>query len=268
MSRILISGLLALSLSAHSQEKDAVVLQLNEEIAKLQKEMVRVQKERQQLKDLALKDRQQNELTRKSLESRQTQLRSQLEIESKEMAQSQLYKDSLAALSQNLVQRDLEIELRRKNWMEEQMRGIQLWSEESQFWPPLVRERLGVHLRVLNDEVRSGKALPEETWGRITQIGKEAQDASRTVQVVQGTCPLPSMGSKCWRLRYGLLGEAAIEERKGQYAYWTGVDANGVSKWELGQDPIAGQEILRAVHMNQGKAVPALIPLNFLRSRS
>jgi hypothetical protein len=234
------------------------------EIKRVRQELMRVQEERERTSTEKEKDvKDFNEYRKKALKSirdinHQTDSIRQLVLSYSSK------NDSLAAVLNQEKDRIKSYEI-----MQEQSRQLitsmtsKILSTAS-LMPPSPSSRFASALNLLKNDLSGKTADNIEAITRLFQIIRDMHETSSSIQVIQGTSPLPELRGTIYRIRIGSFYESAVNASGTQAAIWSGYDSTGTAKWSLIDNPEKAAMILRAVNVREGKSLPSLVqlPLN------
>lgn len=122
---------------------------------------------------------------------------------------------------------------------------------------PLLKEKLGASLKFLKSEIQAATSDNVESMNRLFSILGDLDNRLMSIEVEQGTSPVPGIAGVTYRLRIGGIFESIVNEKGSQAAIWNFNDR----KWELIENTDASAKIRKAVSIRIGKSVPELVAL-------
>ncbi len=122
---------------------------------------------------------------------------------------------------------------------------------------PLLSEKNSASIKFLKSEIQASTSDNIESMNRLFSILTELDNKLMSIEVEQGTSPLPNITGVVYRLRIGGIFESLVNEKGTQAALWDFKE----QKWEMVDDKDTVTRIRKAVSIRIGKSVPELVPL-------
>lgn len=251
---------LLVCLSAHGQPEQGDIAS---EIRRIRKELLLVQEERSRLTEEKEKDRKAFNEYRKRTRKRMRQVRAETDSTEQLIEQHRLKDDSLAALVSAERARKRQIELVRDEFRMALIAGCDRASLVARTYPPMVSAKAVSATDLLRSELKTEAVDNIEGLNRLVQITQDMEEMAVGIQIVQGTSPVPEIRGTTFRIRIGTLLDAVVDAKGTRCAFWTGNSETGGPEWRLITDPLVASQVLRAVNVREGKALPTLVQLPF-----
>jgi hypothetical protein len=233
------------------------------EIKRIRKELMSVAQERERSAAEAEKDREEFEKYRKRALKRKRNIRHETDSIRLSIDALKQNKDSLNAVLAAEKSRKRQYELLQDNLRRTVIQSCELILQQSQNAPPTGASKNASSLNLLLNELQAKTIDNVEALSRLFQIIRDMVGLTSSIQIVQGTSPIPEIRGTVYRLRIGTVFEAVVNEKGTQAAVWTGYDTTGTTQWEKVTDVVIASNILAAVNVREGKKLPSLIELPF-----
>jgi hypothetical protein len=246
-------GLCALLASAQEYDVDA-------EISRTKRELVRVASERTKVREASQKDSKEFEEYQARTRERVKALQAETDSVRQQTTVFTARSDSLGARLSGL-----EAKKREYGLMQERLRTRLVALCDSQTalvntFPPGLAAQARAALAFLRSELAAKSIDNIEGMTRLVTITNDNETQLMDIQIAQGTSPLADIVGTVYRLRIGGVFEAVVDAKGTKCALWTG---RGDTDWELVDDPAVAARILKAVNVREGKTVPALVQIPF-----
>jgi len=248
--------LCAVAVGVYSQQAD-----MSEEIKRLRRELMQVQEERNRTQEEIEKDKEDFQQYRKRALERMRQVRQETDSTQGVIREYTARRDSLDALVNGVRDRIRQYELLQEAFRKELIVAcdtLELWAQRL---PPLSSEKALSSIGLLRNELSTKSVGNVESMPRLFQIAKDMHETGSSIQISQGTSPVPEIRGTAYRLRLGSLFEGAVNLPGTHAAVWTGNDENGDPAWRPIEDIERASAILKAVNVREGKSLPALVSL-------
>jgi hypothetical protein len=244
--------------STDAQQSEA---ELTKEIKRIRKELMSVQDERGRVKEEAEKDVEDFREYRKRTQTRLQQVRSETDSLRELIGVTKSDNDSLAAVVEAEKTRARQYDLLQDDFSKAISAACDRALAVAENGPPIATGKHVSALNLLKGELQNKSVDNIEGVARLTQVLRDMVDLTSTIQIVQGSSPLPEIRGTTYRIRLGSFFEAVVNVKGTQAALWTGYDENGSATWTHVTDPVVAGQILKAVNVREGKSLPALVDL-------
>ncbi len=260
MSAAVIAATLMTTLPAFGQQ---TVDELEKEISRIRKELVQVQNERSTTKDQMKTDREEFDTYRQSVLTKMRTLRAETDSISSLQGSFKQKKASLEGAVLGYRSQQRQYDLLQEQFREKLLLATSSVEMRAKRLTPTAKEKPMAAASLLRSELSSKSVDNVEAVARLFQIARDMDGAGSTIQIVQGTSPVADIRGTAFRLRLGTLAEVVVSQKGDKAAIWTGVNEAGVDQWKVISDPAVAQEILTAVTIREGKAIPRMVKLPF-----
>jgi hypothetical protein len=250
--------LLVIGSIAFSREGDA---DLTKEIQRIRKELMQVQDERARVKEEKQKDIEDFRAYRKRTRNRLSQVRTETDSLRRLIGVTKNENDSLNALIEAEKDRKRQYELLQRSFSNAIAVNCDRAVEVAATIPPIINGKHLSALELLKGELANTSVDNVEGVARLTQVLRDMGDVTGTIQIVQGSSPIPEIRGTAYRIRIGAFFEAVVNAKGTRAALWTGYDENGGAVWQQIEDPLIAGQILQAVNVREGKSLPELVKL-------
>ncbi|MBN1307062.1 MAG: DUF3450 family protein [Chitinispirillaceae bacterium] len=236
--------------------------EIDREIARLKKEISRVQSQRHDEAKEAKKEQVEFESYRERTASRMASVTRQTDSIRMLLQQTNRHNDSINAALASVTSRIREQDLQRERLREVILRAAKTLQGEIDHFTPLIREQYTGPTGYLVGEIEAGTVENTEAFYRLFRIVWDLRTVCREIQVVEVASPIPQMRGTVYRLRIGSVFEAVVD-MKGEKAFlWNPADG-GTAGWVAPPRREDAASILAAVRIREGKTVPELLRLPF-----
>jgi hypothetical protein len=253
---ILATVFLAFGEDAETANKSA---DINNELVRLRKELQQVQSQRQN--NLQERENEQRDFTayRARNEKRLASARFNIDSLKRETQKNQSKSDSLDALAQTSQIKKREIELSREALRNRLVNSCDKLFGLSNYLSPMNQGQVKSSIGLVKNELGLKSIESPEAFNRLLQIINIMRDASGSIQTSSGESPVPDIKGACTRLRVGCMMDA-VTDPKGTLCYlWNGNNSDGSPLWIAAPDKSTGAEIVHAVAVREGKALPSFV---------
>jgi hypothetical protein len=237
--------------------------EVDREIARLKKEVNRVQAQRNDEAQQAKKERLEFKKYGERIAERTAAITRQTDSLSAEVRKANLHNDSIRSLLSVVASRIREQELQRQRLREVILRAAHSLESEIARCSPLVGEQYEGPINYLISEIEAGSVDHTEALYRLMRIVGDVRTAAQEVQVVETASPVPQLRGTVYRLRIGSVFEAVVDVQGAKAFIWNGKAENDDDRWIAAalQEDVAS--IFTAVRIREGKTVPELVRLPF-----
>jgi Protein of unknown function (DUF3450) len=231
------------------------------ETHRLQKELQQIESQRQtNRQDMETDNRDFSEY-RARTDKRLASMRSDIDSLKRETVRNQSGSDSLGALIQSAQEEKREIELSRDRLRNRILASCDKLDAQALRLSPQSLGRIRSSLALVKSDLAAKTIECAEGFARLAQIVGLMRDAMASIQTSSETSPVPDIRGLVVRLRVGCVMDA-VADSKGTVCYvWTGNNNGGEPVWKPATDKIAASEIVHAVAVREGKALPAFVDL-------
>jgi hypothetical protein len=240
----------------HGQQED-----LTPEINRIRKELVSVQNERERVREEKEKDAEDFEEYRKRIRETMRSIRHETDSIELETIDYKENRDSLAALINSVENRAKQYEMLQDGLRTNLISAASRVMTFAETLPPQAAEKHISALKLLANELKAKDVDNIEAVTRLLQVINDMHDLTGNIQIAQGTSPVPEIRGTAYRFRLGAIFEAVVNAKGTTAAVWTGYGENGNAQWRMISDPAIAGEILKAVNVREGKALPELVRL-------
>jgi hypothetical protein len=233
---------------------------VDNEMHRLQKELQQIQTQRQNNKREMETEKADFEAYRTHTAKRLAAARMDVDSLKRETIRVQTRSDSLAALILSAQQKKHEIELAREALRNRVLKSCDILDAQACLLAPQTQGQIRSSLSLVKNDLASKTIECPEAFSRLTQIISLMHDATGSIQTSSENSPIADIRGTVSRLRIGSVMEA-ITDSKGEACYlWVGNNTDGTPIWKP-SDKSMGAEIIHAVAVREGKALPALVNL-------
>ncbi len=255
-SAVLVLFLLATGYAAGEYDVDA-------EISRIRRELNQVQSERQRVKEEAAQDRKDFADYVERTQKRFARVKEETDSIQAQIRDHRQTADSLAALVTSVQSNKRQYEMLQDQFRNRLVAGCDRLAETAGEFPPMASKSMVSSISYLRSELASKTIDNVEGTNRITQIVKDMNENTSNIQIVQGTPPVGELRGTCYGLRIGAVFEASVEAKGGKTAIWQGYNDDGSPRWRIVEDPAVAGQVLEAVNVREGKALPSFVALPF-----
>ncbi len=234
---------------------------IESETHRLQKELRQIEAQRQTNRQDMETDRRDFSDYRSRTDKRLALMRSDIDSLKRETVRNQSRSDSLGALIQSAQSRKREVELSRDRLRGRVIASCDNLDAAALCLSPQSLGRIRSSIALVKNDLATRTIECPEGFARLTQIVGLMRDATGSIQTSKENSPVPDIRGTAVRLRVGCIMDA-VADSKGTVCYlWSGNKADGSPVWKAAADKTAAQEIVRAVAVREGKALPAFVDL-------
>jgi len=237
--------------------------EIEKEISRIRKELVSVQNERATVKDQMKTDRDEFDTYRQSILGKMRALRNETDSIASLQGAFKQKKASLEGAVLGYKSQQRQYDLLQEQFREKLLLATSSVEMRAKRLTPSAKEKPMAAASLLRSELSSKSVDNVEAVARLFQIARDMDGAGSTIQIVQGTSPVADIRGTAFRLRLGTLAEVIVSQKGDKAAIWTGVNEAGVDQWKVISDPVVAQEILTAVTIREGKAIPRMVKIPF-----
>ena len=234
---------------------------LTPEINRIRKELVSVQNERERVGEEKQKDVDDFERYRTRIRETMRAIRHETDSIESEIIAYKENRDSLAALINSVENRAKQYEMLQDGLRTDLLGTVGRVMTFAEGLPPQATEKHLSALKLLENELKTKNVDNTEAVTRLFQVVNDMHDLTGSIQIAQGTSPVPEIRGTAYRLRLGAIFEAVVNAKGTTAAVWTGYGESGNAEWRMISDPAVAGEILKAVNVREGKALPELVRL-------
>jgi hypothetical protein len=188
-------------------------------------------------------------------------MHSEIDSLKRETIRSQSRGDSLGALIQTAQTRKREIELSRDRLRSRLIASCDKLDAATLLLSPQSLPRVRSAIALVKSDLSSKTIECAEGFNRLAQIVGQLREATGSIQTSSETSPVPDIRGTAVRLRVGCFMDAVADSKGTICCVWTGNNANGAPVWKPAKDKSTAAEIVHAVAVREGKALPAFVDL-------
>lgn len=236
---------------------------IDKEILRLRKELTTVTNQRKTVSEEVAQDKKEHTEYDNRTKKRFATIKVELDSTQNEIKTQHLISDSLASVITSLQGTERQLNLQQENFRNRIISGCDLYLDVLRSFPPLMLKPLKVSLSFLRSELISKNVDNTEGIQRLTQIIRDMEEATGSIQIVQGASPISEIRGSVYQIRIGVLFEAVVNTEGTAYALWKGNDTDGKEIWKNGSDPSTGEKLLQCVNIREGKTLPAFVEIPY-----
>jgi septal ring factor EnvC (AmiA/AmiB activator) len=233
----------------------------SDDLVRLRKELTQVQSERQKNRVERDAEAKEYQAYQRRTAGRMAQVRSETDSINSETATSQRTGDSLSALVKAFADKKEQVELSKDNLRQRLARSCDALDSTASSFPPLVCGRLRSSLALVKSELAARTMEGAEAFARLFQVVSLARDAASSIEATQENSPVADLRGQVSRLRIGTLFEAMADQKAEKCLVWRSNSTQSEALWQLCADPSAPENIVKAVAIREGKALPSFVVL-------
>lgn len=237
--------------------KAAESVDLDEEIRRIRKELASVSSQRQAVKQETASDSKDQASYKAKFENRLRTATAEADSIWELIQQHHQRNDSLSAVVTSLQSSQKQYDLLQENFRLRLIAACDQISRLASNIPPMSSKSISNPAALLKSELASRNIDNVEGLQRLIQIFNSHEELTASIQIFQGISPVPEIPGTVYRLRIGCLFEAAVQATGNRYALWNGVDSTGKEIWLTRSDPEGASQILNAINIREGKALPS-----------
>jgi hypothetical protein len=234
---------------------------LTEEIKRLRRELMQVQEKRNRTQEEIAKDKEDFQSYRKRSLERMRDIRQETDSIRQVIQQYSQQRDSLEAVVGGVKSRTRHYELLQDAFRRELVGACDTVGLYASELPPAGAEKVLSAIGLLRNELTTKTVDNIKSVTRLFQIVRDMHELEASIQIVQGTSPVPDIRGTTYRLRLGAFFEAVVNTAGTRAALWTGYDDEGNPQWRSIDDVAVASQVLKAVNVREGKSLPALVEL-------
>jgi hypothetical protein len=246
---------------AGAAEASDQTVDVDNEIHRLQKEVQQIQTQRQNNMREMETEKADFAAYRAHTAKRLAAARMDIDSLKHETGRVQTRSDSLAALVQSAQLKKHEIELEREALRNRVLKSCDILDAQACLVAPQTQGQIRSSIALVKNDLASKTIECPEAFSRLTQIISLMHDATGSIQTSSENSPIADIRGTVSRLRIGSVMEA-IADSKGETCYlWAGNKSDGTPVWKPSDDKSMSAEIIHAIAVREGKALPALVNL-------
>ena len=236
---------------------------MDSELARLRKEISRVQNDRRHNQEDMTKDAQEAAAYRTRTDTRFAQMRKQIDSISAQILTLALKRDSLGALITFAQSQRNQIDLSQEQIHSAILDACGKITALARIFPPLVAQQLVSSAELLSADITAKSVDNNESINRLAQILDRIEEATTSIQVSQESSPIPDIRGTVYRVRLGAVFEGVVDIKGEKAAVWNGFNSDKTLHWVM-CDPAAAAELLKTAGIRDGKALPGFAMIPFM----
>jgi len=251
---------LLISISVHFfliSLKAAESVDLDGEIKRIKKELAMISSQRQSIRQETESDSKSHAAYKKNFENRLKTASAEKDSISELIRQYRQKDDSLSAVITSLKSSQQQCDLLQESFRLRLIAACNQISQLASNIPPMSSKSISIPVAFLKSELASRNIDNVDGLQRLMQILNNHEELTAGIQIFQGISPVPEIPGTVYRLRIGCLFEAVVQPSGNKYALWNGMDSTGKEIWLTRSDPEGGSQILNAINIREGKALPS-----------
>lgn len=241
---------------------------VDDEIARLRKELAKTQADCRRAIDDAKKDKKDFEAYRARTAERFERSRAQLDTLRQQIAQQQHGNDELAAQIAAVQARHRDIELSQEEFRKRLIDACGRLQPSVNHLPPVALPPVRSALSLLSSELSAGTIDIVEGCSRLVQLLDRLEETTSTTQIAQENSPVPDIRGTVYRLRIGSFFEAVVDVKGERCAFFEGWGDGGAPRWKVSSDMQVAAALLQAVNIREGRSLPAFVNIPLAPSGS
>ncbi len=232
--------------------------EVEQEIARLKKEISRVQSQRSDEARQLKKDRLEYKNYSDKIAERTASLLRQIDSTESELQKINNRNDSIKNLISSIASALREQELQRKRLREIILNAVRSVRSELTAYCPLIKEQYEGALNYLISEIEAGSVDHAEALYRLMRIAGDIRASAQEIQVVETASPVPDLRGTVYRLRIGAFFEAVVDAQGSKAFLWSRSTESAKEKWIAApQEDVVS--IYTAVRIREGKKIPEIV---------
>ncbi len=256
LKRMSLLIVLLVFMGTYAQEQ----IDIENEITRTKREMKRLKKEREKVRRLTVQDKEEFLDYESRTKQRFSALESETRSTKKETIVHQKKSDSLGAVLTGIKASQKEYDVKQRVAKTRLIAFCEKAMKSTKQIPPSLSKKAYDALNFLKSELATGSIENSEGIHRLIQVLNDTELQLMEIQISQGISPVPEISGSIYRLRIGGVFEAIVDAKGSKSAVWaTGSDG----EWLPVKDAAVSAEILRAIHIREGKTLPDLVKLPF-----
>lgn len=233
----------------------------SEELVRFRKELTQIQSERQRNRVEREAEAKDYQAYQGRTAARMAQVCAETDSINSEAAKSRRTGDSLSALVNAFTDKKKQVELSKDNLRQRLARSCDALDSTVSAFPPLARGRISSSLALVKSELLARTMESAEAFARLSQAVSLARDASSSIEASQENSPVADIRGQVSRLRVGTLFEALADQKAEKCLVWRSNAEQLEAPWLPCADRSAPENIVKAVAIREGKALPSFVVL-------
>lgn len=233
-------------------------IDIDNEIIRVKKELKQAKKERKKVLVAAKQDKKEFEEYKKRTLARFRVLAAETDSIRRQVGIFNKKSAGLGSILSQLDAQKREYDLRQKHLQGQLVSLCDNAVAFAKTTPPLLSKKACDGIDFLKSELAVGSIDNSEGAERLVKILNDLDLQCMNVEIAQGASPIPQIQGNVYRLRIGGVFEAAVDTKGSKCAVWS---AGG--QWLFIDAAAVSSEILEAVMIREGKALPAFVKLPF-----
>jgi len=234
---------------------------IDDDIARLRKELIQSQVDAERVGQEMLKDKQDFDTYRARTAQRLAQTQSELDTLKSETIVVSRADAALAAQINGVLAQRHEIELSQDEFRQKLISFCNSVTPAVKRLPPLIMAPTLSGLYLLINDLTTKSVDVVEGSTRLVQILNKLDEAGSGIQVSQESSPAPDIPGMVYRLRIGTIFEAVVDTKGEKSAVFTGWGDDGAPHWRNLNSPKTAMAILQAVNVREGRSLPVFVNL-------
>jgi hypothetical protein len=234
---------------------------IDEEIARMRKELVKAQIDCQRVGEEMAKDKKDFDSYRARTTQRLTQTRSQIDTLKQDITRNSAENDGLASQINDLKAKFHEIELAQDEFRLRLIKVCVRVQPTVKKLPPISMAPTLSALSLLANDLTTRAVDNIEGCSRLIQILNRLEENCSGIQIAQESSPVPDIRGIVYRLRIGSFFEAVVDVQGTKCAVFEGWNTDGSPRWKTQNSQQTAQAVLLAVNIREGKSLPAFVNL-------
>jgi len=233
---------------------------IQNEITRTKRELKRQKKEREKVRKLTVQDKEEFLDYQSRTKQRFDALKTETQSTKKETGTYQKKSDSLGAVLTTVKASQKEYDLKQQGTKNRLITLCEKAMKSTAHLTPSLSKKAYDALNFLKSELAAASIDNSEGIHRLIQILNDTEMQLMEIQISQGASPVPEISGSIYRLRIGGVFEAVVDSKGDKSAVWTG---GPDGKWQPVDEAGVSADILRAIHIREGKTRPDLVKLPF-----
>jgi hypothetical protein len=255
---LIASAFISLAAGGESDDRPA---DADNDMLRLRKELHQIQTQRQNNRQDMETEQRDFAAYRARIGKRLASARSDIDSLKHETVRNQTRSDSLSSLIQSAQLRKRDIELSREALRNRLRNSCDKLDAMAVRLSPQSQGQIRSSIDLVKNDLATKTIECPEGFTRLAQIIGLMRDATGSIQTSSENSPIPDIHGAAVRLRVGCIMDA-VTDSKGSVCYlWKGNKADGSPVWQAADDKSLGAEIVHAVAVREGKALPSFVNL-------
>jgi hypothetical protein len=255
------AALVCAALCASAVGAQTATPSIDDEIARLRKELVQTQVDCDRTGLEIEKDKKDFEAYRTRTAQRMAQTQRQLDTLKSEITVQSRDNDALASQIGGVIAQRREIELSQDEFRQKLMDNCSAMQPVVKKLPPLVMASTLSALSLVINDLATKSTDIVDGCSRIVQILSKLDETSAGLQISQENSPSPDIRGMVYRLRIGTVFEAVVDTKGEKSAVFAGWGADGAPRWRNLESTAVAAALLSAVNIREGRALPSFVNL-------